>query len=106
MEKQDYELKDQAVRLAFEDLRKKSPQRLATRLSLSWSNWGFGMEPLAESARRLAGAGLAFVELHGNHYGPDLGYKPAETRKIGAHAVSSTSRSATPMRDCVVSGEG
>jgi sugar phosphate isomerase/epimerase len=48
------------------------------------------MEPLADSAHRLAGAGLAFVELHGNHYGPDLGYRPAETRKIlGDHNIEA-----------------
>ncbi|MDY6913808.1 MAG: hypothetical protein SVT52_05070 [Planctomycetota bacterium] len=31
---------------------------------------------LADSAGRLAAAGVNFIELHGNHYGPDLGYKP------------------------------
>ncbi len=40
------------------------------------------MEPLAVSAKRLADAGIRFIELHGNHYGADLGYRPAETRRI------------------------
>jgi D-psicose/D-tagatose/L-ribulose 3-epimerase len=47
-----------------------------------WSNWGFGLEALADSAARLERAGIAWIELHGNHYGPDLGYQPKETLKI------------------------
>ena len=61
---------------------------MKTRLNLSWSNWGFGIETLAESAARLERNGIRFIELHGNHYGPDLGYKVAETKKIlGDHGV-------------------
>ena len=51
-------------------------------LNLSWSNWGFGLEPLDVSARRLARAGIPWIELHGNHYGPDLGYRMPETGRI------------------------
>jgi len=40
------------------------------------------MEPLQESAARLNRAGIEYIELHGNHYGPDLGYKVDETIKI------------------------
>ena len=40
------------------------------------------MEPLAVSAKRLADNGISYIELHGNHYGDDLGYKPKETLKI------------------------
>jgi D-psicose/D-tagatose/L-ribulose 3-epimerase len=54
----------------------------APRLNLSWSNWGFGREPLVRSLKRLAKAKIGFVELHGNHYTPDLGYKPAEVRRL------------------------
>lgn len=63
-------------------MKKHHPQRLKKRLNLSWSNWGFGIEPLADSARRLAKYNVDFIELHGNHYGSDLGYKPRETQKI------------------------
>lgn len=45
------------------------------RLKLSWSNWGFGSEPLAEGAARLARNNVRHIELHGNLYGPDLGYR-------------------------------
>ncbi len=82
MKKQNYEQTNAEIRLAFETLKKNQPGQLQKRLNLSWSNWGFGMESLAESAARLAQAGIGHIELHGNHYGPDLGYKVNETRKI------------------------
>ena len=48
------------------------------------------MEPLADSAARLEKNGINFIELHGNHYGPDLGYKVAETKKIlGDHGIQT-----------------
>lgn len=40
------------------------------------------METLAASAARLAKAQVPFIELHGNHYGPDLGYHVDETLKV------------------------
>lgn len=82
MEKQNFELKNDKIRSAFEDIKKNHPDRLKRRIDLSWSNWGFGMEDLAVSAARLAGAGVEFIELHGNHYGADLGYRGDETLKI------------------------
>ena len=54
----------------------------ASRLNLSWSNWGFGLEPLETSARRLQRAGIQWIELHGNQYGPDLGYRVPDTLRI------------------------
>ena len=60
----------------------------APALNLSWSNWGFGREPLARSVARLAGAGVRWIELHGNHYTKDQGYDPATVRKLLAdHGV-------------------
>lgn len=82
MKKQNFETKTEKIRAAFLELKKKHPEKLKTRLSLSWSNWGFGIEPLADSAARLGKSGIKFIELHGNHYGSDLGYKIAETKKI------------------------
>jgi sugar phosphate isomerase/epimerase len=88
MRKQNYELKSERIRKAFEQLKKEHPERLQRRLNLSWSNWGFGLEPLADSAGRLANAGIRYIELHGNHYGPDLGYKSEETLAIlGDHGI-------------------
>jgi len=79
---QNFEKKNARIREQFDALKKASPERLATRLNLSWSNWGFGMEPLSVSTARLVKASVKYIELHGNHYGPDLGYKVDETLKI------------------------
>ncbi len=82
MSKQNYEKKNEAIRQQFLALKKHQPKRLKNRLNLSWSNWGFGIEPLSASAARLSKHGVTFIELHGNHYGPDLGYQPKETLRI------------------------
>src|SRR5512146_2970570 len=88
MSRQRFEEKNRRIQEKFNELKKTNHERLKHRLNLSWSNWGFGLEPLAESAKRLAKAGMQFIELHGNHYGPDLGYKPGETLKIlGDHGI-------------------
>ena len=82
MRRQNFEAKNEAIKEQFVDLKKRSPEKLKSRLNLSWSNWGFGREDLADSAKRLEKAKLSFIELHGNHYGPDLGYAVEETLKI------------------------
>lgn len=82
MKQQRFELKNEAIHEKFQEVKKSSPEGIKTRLSLSWSNWGFGLESLPDSAKRLQGAGLRFIELHGNHYGPDLGYMVEETLNI------------------------
>ena len=82
MKKQNYELKSEKIRTAFLELRKNHPEKLKNRLNLSWSNWGFGIEPLTDSVKRLQKNGIKFIELHGNHYGSDLGYKVSESKKI------------------------
>ncbi len=88
MRKQNFEVKNAKISQQFDTLKKTYPEGLRRRLNLSWSNWGFGLEPLADSAKRLEKAGLSFIELHGNHYGPDLGYKPDEIPKIlGDHGI-------------------
>ena len=88
MQIQNFEWMTAMIRRDFEALRKKSPGKFKTRLNLSWSNWGFGIEALARSAARLEKYDVRFIELHGNHYGPDLGYQPRETLKIlGDHGL-------------------
>lgn len=79
---QNYELRNEKIKRAFEALKAERPDRLKQRLRLSWSNWGFGMETLEASLARLRGAGIDYIELHGNHYGPDLGYRAADTRRL------------------------
>lgn len=82
MKPQNFQMKVEHIQNQFNQLKQSHPERLTQRLNLSWSNWGFGIEPLAESAARLEKSGLRFIELHGNHYGPDLGYRPQETLKV------------------------
>ncbi|MFH1009311.1 MAG: sugar phosphate isomerase/epimerase, partial [Candidatus Latescibacterota bacterium] len=79
---QNYEEKNARIREAFERLKRTEPERLAQRLNFSWSNWGFGMETLSQSAERLECAEIRFIELHGNRYGSDLGYDAKEAGKI------------------------
>ncbi|GAA3401086.1 sugar phosphate isomerase/epimerase family protein [Paenibacillus hodogayensis] len=79
--KQRFEEKNERIRQRFQEWRKQNPQA-ETSLNLSWSNWGFGIEPLETSIKRLHQAGLSYIELHGNHYGPDLGYRPQEVLKL------------------------
>jgi D-psicose/D-tagatose/L-ribulose 3-epimerase len=61
---------------------KDQPERFSRKLNLSWSNWGFGLEKLESSIARLKENGINFIELHGNHYGADLGYQVEETVNI------------------------
>lgn len=89
MKPQNFELKTREIADAFAGLKKEHPERLERRLNLSWSNWGFGLESLEDSAKRLQKAGIRFIELHGNHYGPDLGYEPRETLEVlGDHGLT------------------
>lgn len=85
MNKQNYELKNDRIRQSFEEWKRRSPDRQEQRLNLSWSNWGFGLEPLQTSCERLRRAGIRYIELHGNHYGPDLGYSVTDTQRILDH---------------------
>ncbi|MBK5248667.1 MAG: sugar phosphate isomerase/epimerase [Actinomycetales bacterium] len=70
------------VKERFLALKRDEPARLDRRLNLSWSNWGFGLEDLETAARRLERASLSYIELHGNHYGTDLGYEVKDTQQI------------------------
>jgi len=81
MKPQTFQLKDEAVIEKFIDFRTNNPT-IERKLNLSWSNWGFGIEPFEQSIARLAKYDVRYVELHGNRYGPDLGYKTKETKKI------------------------
>lgn len=82
MRKQNFEIINDQIKTAFLNLKKSHPEKLRKRLDLSWSNWGFGIESLEESAQRLERAGILHIELHGNHYGPDLGYSVKDTLSI------------------------
>lgn len=86
---QNYELKREQLVERFTALKQNDPDALERRLELSWSNWGFGIEPLEQSCARLQRAGLSHIELHGNHYGEDLGYDVDRTlRTLGDHGLT------------------
>lgn len=85
MKKQNFEIKNEKIKNLFIELKKDNLEKLKKGLNFAWSNWGFGMETLPDSAARLQKAGIGYIELHGNHYGPDLGYKAGETLKILEH---------------------
>lgn len=82
MQKQNVDIWREEITRQFIAEKKKNPHKFEKRLNLSWSNWGFGLEELEVSAARLSQAGLQFIELHGNHYGKDLGYEIDQTKEI------------------------
>jgi D-psicose/D-tagatose/L-ribulose 3-epimerase len=82
MQVQNYEMRDAEIDKAFDELKSTRPEQLEQRINFSWSNWGFGQEDLRTTARRLSENGIKYIELHGNHYGGDLGYEPGATKKV------------------------
>jgi len=79
---QNYELKTARIREDFLKYKSAHPDRMQNRLRFSWSNWGFGLESFETSAKRLRSAGIPYIELHGNHHGPDLGYRAQDVNRI------------------------
>lgn len=75
MKAQKYEEKRGTLISGFRRKMENTPQLKDRELKLSWSNWGCGSEPLEHTARRLAKHGIRWIELHGNRYGADLGYR-------------------------------
>ena len=75
MEMQNYENKRLSLLKMYREKIIKKPDIINNELKLSWSNWGFGLEPLETSVKRLFKNNLRWMELHGNRYGDDLGYK-------------------------------
>lgn len=78
MERQNFEKKTEKIRKDFLDKKQHAPGFGKDRLKFSWSNWGFGTEDFRISCARLERAGISYIELHGNHYGKDLGYRAKE----------------------------
>ena len=89
MKPQNYEIKNRKIIERFLEMKNKKPESFKNRLKFSWSNWGFGIEGLETTAKRLKKFGLKYIELHGNLYGADLGYNPEEVIKIlNSHGIS------------------
>lgn len=62
---QNWQQKNDKIRADYLAAKKANPKTFEASLNLSWSNWGFGMEPLATSVKRLADNGIRYIELHG-----------------------------------------
>jgi len=80
MEQQNFEKKDYKIKDEFKKFIEE--KTIINKLKFSWSNWGFGLEPLEKSLERLNKYGVKYVELHGNIYGEDLGYKPKIIKRV------------------------
>jgi len=81
MTQQNFQKYDSIVIDKFSESRKKNAES-NQKIHLSWSNWGFGMESFEKSVKRLSRFGVKYIELHGNRYGKDLGYKTPEIKTI------------------------
>jgi sugar phosphate isomerase/epimerase len=79
MELQNFEKKDLKITEEFKEFIKD--KNITNKLKFSWSNWGFGLEPIEKSLERLSKYNIEFIELHGNLYGEDLGYNVKELKK-------------------------
>ncbi|MCK5853205.1 sugar phosphate isomerase/epimerase, partial [bacterium] len=82
MKLQNYEIKREKLVQQFKKTLTDNPELKNQKLKLSWSNWGFGIESLEDTAKRLSSNGLEWIELHGNRYGDDLGYNAKEVNEI------------------------
>lgn len=82
MKLQNFKNKNRNIVKKFIDFRKNTNISEINKLNFSWSNWGFGLEPFEVSVKRLNKYGIRFIELHGNKYGEDLGYKSKEVNNI------------------------
>lgn len=88
MQRQTFRQHDAEVVKSFIEFRRGHDLSNLRRLNLGWSNWGFGIEPLEKTASRLQRNGIRYIELHGNLYGKDLGYKPDVVRTVlDAHNI-------------------
>jgi len=103
MKAQNFQVRDSEVIQRFVDTRKGNPE-IDTRLNLSWSNWCFGIESLEKTVARLARHKVRFIELHGNRYGPDLGYKSKEVKKVlDAHGMKVSGVCGIASPECELS---
>jgi sugar phosphate isomerase/epimerase len=89
MSLQGFEVANQVIKERYLAAKRADPGRFERSIDLSWSNWVFGRENLDVTFARLKANGVDYVELHGNHHGPDLGYKAGDLRSLLAvHGLS------------------
>ena len=90
MKQQNFEIKnDKDPRGLHQAEEEASREACRSRLNLSWSNWGFGMEPLAASAARLQKAGIALHRAARQPLRPRPGLQAAPRRRkiLGDHGI-------------------
>ena len=80
MKVQNYVKKNKEIAEKFLAWRRTRDISSLKRINLGWSNWGFGRESFEEGLQHLVKHNIHYVELHGNHYGPDFGYKEKEIK--------------------------
>lgn len=66
MKPQNFVVINREIERRFVEEKKKNPDRFERKLSLSWSIWMFGTEPIEDSLRRLQNNGLEYVEIKGD----------------------------------------
>lgn len=82
MKLQHFEEINQRIKEEFLLLKREHPEKVAQKLTLSWSAWIFGLEPLADSLQRLQKAGIRYIELKGNHHTEHSGYDPDAVKAL------------------------
>jgi hypothetical protein len=74
---QNFGLKNQPIKKRFVEEKRRRPESFERRLSLSWSIWMFGTEPIDESLERLRRNGFEYVEIKGDTSIPKEAMKKA-----------------------------
>lgn len=97
MKPQNFVLKNQTIKKRFVEEKRRRPESFERRLSLSWSIWMFGTEPIDESLERLRRNGFEYVEIKGDTSIPKEAMKKA--LKNSGIKVSGACGMFSPHRD-------
>ena len=83
MRKQHFEESNDKIRARFSELKKAISEKAQRSDQAFVEQLGIRQRVACGIGRRgWRKANVPYIELHGNHYGPDLGYKVKETLKI------------------------
>lgn len=81
MELQNFEKKDLIIRKKFKNYI-SNKKDIKDKIKFSWSSISFGFEPIEDSLKRLEKNKVKYIELPGNLYGKDTGFKSRNLKKI------------------------
>ena len=79
---QNFELKNEKILAAFTELKNSRPERFAERFESILEQLGVWHRVLIRFSETAAASGIGYIELKGNHHGPDLGYGVKDTLRI------------------------